>query len=110
MLIGTEAVLHRARRASLVVFLDFDQELLAPRYLAAEQAMALLVRAGRLVGPRNAAGAFARRVVVQTRLPGRTRCSSPHTAGEPQILAAPPSSPGASSLGQPPARSRAPER
>ena len=34
LLIGTEAVLHRVGSASLVVFLDFDQELLAPRYRA----------------------------------------------------------------------------
>jgi primosomal protein N' (replication factor Y) (superfamily II helicase) len=32
--VGTEAALHRVDRASLVVFLDFDQELLAPRYRA----------------------------------------------------------------------------
>jgi primosomal protein N' (replication factor Y) len=70
LLVGTEAVLHRVRSASLVVFLDFDQELLAPRYRAVEQAMALLVLAGRLVGPRGATSGPARRVVVQTRLPG----------------------------------------
>src|SRR5262249_24550385 len=45
--VGTEAVLHRlppGPKLGLVAFLDFDQELLAPRYRAAEQAMALLVR------------------------------------------------------------------
>ena len=36
--------------AKAVVFLDFDQELLAPRTRASEQAMALLTRAARLVG------------------------------------------------------------
>ena len=36
--------------ADAVAFLDFDQELLAPRYRAAEQALALLARAARLVG------------------------------------------------------------
>ena len=51
--VGTEAVLHRVRTADVVAFLDFDSELLAPRYRAAEQAMALLVRAARLVGPRS---------------------------------------------------------
>lgn len=66
VLIGTEAVLHRAGRADAVVFLDFDQELLAPRYRAAEQALAMLARAARLVGGRRGAG----RVLVQTRLPG----------------------------------------
>jgi len=46
-----------------VAFLEFDQELLAPRYRAAEQALALLARASRLV--RGRAG----RVLVQTRTP-----------------------------------------
>ena len=63
--IGTEAVLHRVDSASLVVFLDIDQELLAPRYRAAEQAMSLLARAARLVGPRSGGG----RIAVQTRVP-----------------------------------------
>ena len=63
LLIGTEAVLHRVRRAAAVAFIDFDQELAAPRYSAAESAMALLVRAGRLVGAGHG------RVLVQTRLP-----------------------------------------
>ncbi|MDA3040593.1 MAG: hypothetical protein O3C27_13900, partial [Actinomycetota bacterium] len=35
IIVGTEAVLHRVNRADLVVFLDFDQELLAPRFRAA---------------------------------------------------------------------------
>jgi primosomal protein N' (replication factor Y) len=54
-----------------VAFLDFDQELLAPRFRAAEQALWLLVRAARLVGPRRAAlGTGAGRVLLQTRVPG----------------------------------------
>jgi primosomal protein N' (replication factor Y) len=68
VLVGTEAVLHRIPRGDpvrLVAFLDFDQELLAPRYRAAEQAGTLLARAARVVGPRAAGG----RVLVQTRLP-----------------------------------------
>jgi primosomal protein N' (replication factor Y) len=64
VLVGTEAVLHRASPARLVAFLDFDQELLAPRLRAAEQALWLLVRAARLVGSRASGG----RVLVQTRL------------------------------------------
>ena len=36
----------------VVAFLDFDQELLAPRYRAAEQALALFARAARLLGGR----------------------------------------------------------
>lgn len=71
VLVGTEAVLHRVRHAGAVAFLDFDQHLLASRFGAGEEAMALLVRAGRLVGGR---GSPARRdpgvVMVQTRLPG----------------------------------------
>lgn len=63
--VGTEAVLHRVRGVDVVAFLDFDAELLAPRYRAAEQAMALLVRAGRLVGTRAGGG----RVLVQTFVP-----------------------------------------
>ena len=63
--VGTEAVLHRVRRADVVAFLDFDAELLAPRYRAGEQAMALVVRAARLVGARDVGG----RVMVQTFLP-----------------------------------------
>jgi len=65
VLIGTEAVLHRAALASVVVFLDFDNELLAPRYRAGEQALALLALASRLVGGRRRSG----RVVVRTRSP-----------------------------------------
>ena len=65
ILVGTEAVLHRVRSADVVVFLDLDQELLAPRYRAAEQAMALLARAARLVGGRDRGG----RLLLQTRLP-----------------------------------------
>ncbi len=67
VLIGTEAVLHRARRAAAVVFLDFDQHLLAPRFAAGEQALALLARASRLVGGRDQPAAGT--VVVQTRVP-----------------------------------------
>ena len=63
--VGTEAVLHRVEQADTVVFLDFDRELLAPRYRAAEQAMGLLVRAARLVGPRSRGG----RILIQTFMP-----------------------------------------
>ena len=63
--IGTEAVLHRVPLADAVAFIDFDQELTAPRYRAGEEAFALLVRAARLVGPRSGGGI----VLVQTRLP-----------------------------------------
>ena len=83
VLIGTEAVLHRTRRAAAVAFLDFDQHLLAPRLAAGEHALALIVRAGRLVGGRGGAVRSSLRpgsggprgsgvsgvVMVQTRLP-----------------------------------------
>jgi primosomal protein N' (replication factor Y) len=70
VLIGTEAVLHRAptdatRPVRLVAFLELDQELLAPRVRAGEQALWLLVRAARLVGPRAAGGVL----LLQTRVP-----------------------------------------
>jgi primosomal protein N' (replication factor Y) (superfamily II helicase) len=65
--VGTEAVLHRVRAADVVAFLDIDLELLAPRYRAAEQAMALLVRAARLIGPRRERPDG--RLLVQTFLP-----------------------------------------
>jgi len=65
VLVGTEAVLHRVAGAGSVAFLDFDQELLAPRYRAAEAALAMLARAARLVGGRDSGG----RILVQTRLP-----------------------------------------
>jgi primosomal protein N' (replication factor Y) len=45
--------------------LDFDQELLAPRYRAAERAFALLARAARILGGRSP----TTKLVVQTRLP-----------------------------------------
>jgi primosomal protein N' (replication factor Y) len=65
VVVGTEAALHRVPRADVVAFVDFDQELLAPRYRAAEEALVLLARAARLVGGRGDGG----RVVVQTRVP-----------------------------------------
>jgi primosomal protein N' (replication factor Y) len=68
--VGTEALLHRVSPASerpvrLVAFPEIDQELLAPRYRATEQALWLLVRAARLVGRDSGAG----RVLAQTRVP-----------------------------------------
>ena len=51
---------------AVVAFLDLDQELLAPRYRAGEQALALLARAARAVGGRGSGGG---RLLLQTRLP-----------------------------------------
>ena len=67
VVVGTEAVLHRVRRASVVAFLDFDLHLLAPRLGAGEESLALLARASRLVGGRGTPRAGV--VAVQTRLP-----------------------------------------
>ncbi|MBX3313480.1 MAG: hypothetical protein KF906_04090 [Actinobacteria bacterium] len=63
VLIGTEAVLHRVDRADGVAFLDLDQHLLAPRYRAGEQTLAILARASRIVGRTGG------RLLVQTRSP-----------------------------------------
>ncbi len=57
--VGTEAALHRVGTADVVAFLEFDSEMLAPRFRASEQALALLVRAGRI----------APEVLVQTFVP-----------------------------------------
>jgi primosomal protein N' (replication factor Y) len=67
VLVGTEAVLHRVRRAAAVVFLDFDQHLLAPRFTAAEESLTMLARAGRMVGGRGRPDSGP--VLVQTRMP-----------------------------------------
>lgn len=70
VIVGTEAALQRVVRADLVAFLEFDQELAAPRYRASEQAMTLLARASRLVGGRAGhPGGNGGRVLVQTRQP-----------------------------------------
>lgn len=83
VLIGTEAVLHRARSVSVVVFLDFDHEVLAPRFRGAEQALALLGLASRLVGGRRRSG----RVVVRTRLPDHDVLAAA-VHGDPSLLVA----------------------
>ncbi len=71
VLVGTEAVLHRlvglggvgpSRPTGLVAYLELDQELLAPRARAAEQALWLLVRGARLLDDPG-------RLLLQTRLP-----------------------------------------
>jgi primosomal protein N' (replication factor Y) len=72
IVVGTEAALHRVSDAEIVAFLEFDSELLAPRFRAGEQALALLARAARLVAGSDAAATGDRapgRVVVQTRQP-----------------------------------------
>ena len=65
IVIGTEAALHRVADPGLVVFLDLDQELLAQRYRASEECLALLLLASRQLGGRSRGG----RLMVQTRRP-----------------------------------------
>ena len=73
--VGTEAVLHRVHDVDVVAFLEFDSELLAPRYRAGEQSMALLIRAGRL----------APTVMIQTFVPDHAVVRAAATA-DPDIV------------------------
>ena len=63
VVVGTEAALHRIRRAGVVVFADFDQYLLAPREGSRSRALGVVARAGRVTGGRARGGV----VVIQTR-------------------------------------------
>jgi primosomal protein N' (replication factor Y) len=88
VVVGTEAVLHRVDRADAVIFLEFDSELMAPRLRAAEEALALLARAARLVSrsarhPDSPPGAP---LVVQTRMPEHPAIASAVHA-DPSLLA-----------------------
>ena len=82
LVVGTEAALHRLPAAELVAILDFDQHLLAPRFVAAEEALALLARAARLLGSRDRGG----RLLVQTRLPDHDAVRAAARA-DPSLLA-----------------------
>jgi primosomal protein N' len=64
VVVGTEAVFNRVRRTTLVVFVDFDQYLLAPRDSARRAALTSVAKAGRLVGSRREGRGV---VVLQTR-------------------------------------------
>jgi primosomal protein N' len=64
VVVGTEAVWARVRRSALVVFVDFDQYLLAPRSSARRAAITAVGKAGRLVGSRRDDRGL---VVLQTR-------------------------------------------
>ena len=70
IVVGTEAVLHRAavrrRRPALVAYLDLDQELLAPRYRAAAQAHWFLTRGAQLLSARPRRETL---LLLQTRIP-----------------------------------------
>lgn len=86
--IGTVAALHRAldlrgrRPPALVAFVDFDQELLATRYRASEEALALLLAASRVLGGRGS----GRTLLVQTRSPDHAVIQSA-TRADPSVLA-----------------------
>ena len=82
LVVGTEAALHRVDHAGLVAVLDFDQHLLAPRFGAGEESLALLARASRVAGARSGGG----RVLVQTRVPGHESLAAAVHA-EPGLLA-----------------------
>jgi primosomal protein N' (replication factor Y) len=86
VLIGTEAVLHRVRRAAAVAFLDIDLHLLAPRLSATEDTLALFVRAARLVGARSTGAPWAR-MQAQTRVPDHPLLQAV-TLGEPTAVLA----------------------
>jgi primosomal protein N' (replication factor Y) len=84
LVVGTEAALHRVAHAEAVAFLDFDQHLMAPRFGAGEEALALLARASRLVGGRGGAG----RLLLQTRIPDHEVLRAA-VHGDPSLLAGP---------------------
>jgi primosomal protein N' (replication factor Y) len=88
VLVGTEAVLHRAdvrrRRPSLVAYLDLDQELLAPRFRAAAQAHWLVTRGAQLLAARPRAETL---LLVQTRMPDHIVVDA-ITSGRPELVTA----------------------
>ncbi len=99
VLIGTEAVLHRVgARVGLVAYLELDQELLAPRARAAEQALWLLVRGARLLGDAPAKGAG--HLLLQTRLPDHEVVQAVRHGDPMRVVAA--ESPRRQALGFPP--------
>jgi primosomal protein N' (replication factor Y) len=59
--VGTEALLHRVASADVVAFLDFDNEVFAPTYRAAEHAWSLVILASRALR-----GSTNGRVILQT--------------------------------------------
>ena len=108
VVVGTEAVLQRIDRADAVAFLDLDQELLAPRYRAAEQALALVARAARVVGRLRRRRAVERRATSSCR-PGSPEHEVVQAAVHADVAAGGrrPSGPGASCCGSRRARAMA---
>jgi primosomal protein N' (replication factor Y) (superfamily II helicase) len=76
--VGTEAALYRVGPVDVVAFLEFDSEMLAPRFRASEQALALIVRAGRM----------APTVLIQTFNPGHEVIAAAAAADPDIVLAA----------------------
>ena len=64
VVVGTEAIWQRVRKCSVVIFVDFDQYLLAPRASSRRSAIVAVGKAGRLVGGRREGRGS---VVLQTR-------------------------------------------
>jgi primosomal protein N' (replication factor Y) (superfamily II helicase) len=64
VVVGTEATWQRVRHCGVVIFVDFDQYLLAPRESARRSAITAVGKAGRLVGSRREGRG---QVVIQTR-------------------------------------------
>jgi primosomal protein N' len=64
VVVGTEATWQRVRRCGVVIFVDFDQYLLAPRASSRRSAVNAVGKAGRLVGSRREGRGL---VVLQTR-------------------------------------------
>lgn len=64
VVVGTEAIWQRVRRCGVVIFIDFDQYLLAARDSARRAALRAVGKAGRLVGARSEGRGI---VIVQTR-------------------------------------------
>jgi primosomal protein N' len=64
VVVGTEATWQRVRRCGVVIFVDFDQYLLAPRESSRRTAVNAVGKAGRLVGSRRDGRGL---VVLQTR-------------------------------------------
>jgi primosomal protein N' (replication factor Y) len=84
IVVGTEAVLHLpGDDVGVVAFLELDQELLAPRYRATEEALGLLARAARVLGGRRRGG----RLVLQTRVPDHPVVQAALHAEPPRVAA-----------------------
>lgn len=91
VVVGTDAALRRGIRADVVVLLDIDGELLAPRLGAAERALALVARACRAVRHSTWPPTGDRapgHVVVQTRQPGHPVLRAA-VAGDPTLAMEP---------------------